>query len=198
MIPAITLSSCQHKFLYTPDTGKIYIGTCDQKTQLWSIDLQPPAQPINRQLKSSTPHTLYTNYAYTQHNLPKLVQYLHKAKLSRVPSTLFKAIKVGYFTMWSGLTPALVYEHRPKSIATAKCHMREASQGTRSPTKGKPPKAVSSIDAGEVDNKSPATPNPTSQEQRHEVFITPTEITGQLSTDQTGPFPIHPANDPNI
>ena len=66
-----------------------------------------------------------------------MVQYLHAACFSPVPSTWCKAIRRGYFATFPGLTEKLVQKHLPKSDATTKGHQNQSRKNVRS-TKPKP------------------------------------------------------------
>jgi hypothetical protein len=103
-----------------------------------------------------------------------LIIYLHRAAFSPVVSTWTKAIDAGFFTTWPGLTSDLVRKHLPKSLATAKGHLKQSPKNLRS-------------------TKLPALPpTPPPDEPRTRtnlVFLNVTEITGKVSTDQTGRFP---------
>ena len=54
-----------------------------------------------------------------------LIQYLHRAAFSPVPSTWIAAIDNGFFATLPGLTSDLVRKHILKSMATAKGHLRQ-------------------------------------------------------------------------
>ena len=107
-----------------------------------------------------------------------LVQYLHQCAFSPVVHTWTKAIDARYFATWPGLTSDLVRKHLPKLIATAKGHLKQDRQNIRS-TK------LSSSTAPLV-LPSQHTPRARS----HQVFVETVELTGKVSTDQTGRFPV--------
>ena len=75
---------------------------------------------------------VFTNSLYHMNTLPALVHFLHMACFIPVVDTWCKAIDTGYFTTWTGLTSNLVCKHLPKSIKTAKGHIRLSHQHVRS------------------------------------------------------------------
>ena len=54
-----------------------------------------------------------------------LVQYLYQCAFSPVVHTWTKAIDAGFFDTWPGLTSEMVRKHLPKSLATAKGHLKQ-------------------------------------------------------------------------
>ena len=147
-------------------------GKRDPSTGMYYIDLpQPP--PV-------TPPALnpFAFSTYEMNTKAELVQYLHRCAFSLVVSTWTKAIDVGYFATWPGLTSELVRKHLPKVLATAKGHLKQDRQNVRS-------------------TKTAITPSPIflpSQHeppvQYHQVFVKAAKLTGKVSTDQTCHFPI--------
>jgi hypothetical protein len=81
---------------------------------LWNLSLndQSPSTPASHEL------THAANNVYELQNKKDIVQYLHQACCSPVPSTWIKAIEAGHFITWPGLTADLVQTNLPKSIAT--------------------------------------------------------------------------------
>jgi hypothetical protein len=107
--------------------------------------------------------------------LQDLVVYLHRACFSPVTRTWTATIDAGYFATWPGLTSALVRKHLPKSIATAKGHLRQDRKNVRS-TKL---------------TTSPTTTQPTDTDQTtrtHCAFVKTVPISGTVYSDQTGRF----------
>ena len=107
-----------------------------------------------------------------------LVQYLHRFAFIPVVHTWTKAIDAGYFVTWPGLTSKLVRKHLPKLLATAKGHLKQDQNNICS-------------------TKLPITNAPLflpSQHaplvQSHQVFVETVELTGKVSTDKTGRFPV--------
>ena len=108
----------------------------------------------------------------------ELVQYLHRCAFSPVVHTWIKAIDAGCFATWTGLTSELVRKHLPKSLETVKVHLKQDRQNIRST---KP-----SITTAPLVLPSQHAPPARS----HQVFVETVELTGKVSTDQTGRFPV--------
>ena len=128
-----------------PDSSDhVHIGTRNRSKNLWTMNLQD-----NCSLKVN-----YTNNAYTHKILTNLVTYLHQAAFSPVPSTWIKAIDTGFYATWTGLASNLVQKHLPKSIPTAKVHMRKAKINIRStkPTPINLPSEQTNPDPAEMTN----------------------------------------------
>ena len=163
--------------------GYIYnIGTRNKQNGLWNIDLtatvpaSPPVFPISNSLPIA-------NNVHIMKTLSDLVQYLHQACFSPVLKTWTTAIDAGYFATWPGLTSALVRKHLPKSIATAKGHLRQDRKNVRStkpsviPTVNTPP-VMTTSDLLEESNV-----------RTHCAFVKTVELSGKVFSDQTGRFP---------
>jgi hypothetical protein len=106
-----------------------------------------------------------------------LVAFLHAACFSPATSTFLRAIKAGYFATWPGLTPELVTQHLPKSIASVKGHLDQQRKNVRS-TKPTPTKLSSEPSFERLDQRT------------NVVFANIFEPTGQIYTDLPGRFPI--------
>jgi hypothetical protein len=106
-----------------------------------------------------------------------LVAFLHAACFSPATSTFLRAIKAGYFATWPGLTPELVTQHLPKSIASVKGHLDQQRKNVRS-TKPTPAKLSSEASFERLDQRT------------NVVFANIFEPTGQIYTDLPGRFPI--------
>jgi hypothetical protein len=150
-------------------------GRRDPSTGLWHIPLRmSPTSP------TPTPSTnIPSPSANNVHELrtkQNIVQYLHQAASSPVPSTWIKAIDSGFFTTWPGLTSDdLVKKHLPKSLAAAKGHLRQERQGLQSTQPPPVPLAI---------------PDPEPNTRTHVVFMKPIEITGKIYSNQIGRFPL--------
>ena len=104
---------------------------------------------------SHTPLQAYavSNSMYHMNTLPGMVQFLHRALFRPVLDTWCNAINAGYLTTWPGLTYKLVRKHLPKSIYTAKVHLRLSRQHFRStsaqlPLAPPPPSHTPTYDEG--------------------------------------------------
>jgi hypothetical protein len=106
-----------------------------------------------------------------------LVAFLHAACLSPATSTFLGAIKAGYFATWPGLTPELVTQHLPKSIASIKGHLDQQRKNVCS-TKPTPTNLSSEPSLERLDQRT------------NVVFANIFEPTGQIHTGLPGRFPI--------
>jgi hypothetical protein len=120
--------------------------------------------------------------------LRDLVIFLHRACFSPVVDTWCKAIDNGNFATWTGLTSKLVRKHLPKSMATAKGHLRMSRKNVRStkppPSSPSPPPPEPLVPFMTSDFSQQVPPART-----NEVLFKMVELTGLLCTDQTGRFP---------
>ena len=113
----------------------------------------------------------------------ELIQFMHAACGHPVPSTWIQAIQSGNFATWPGLTADAVRKHLPKSTATVKGHLNQQRKNVRStqrPVSEPNPKPKSEIPILDSDLNV----------KTHQVFAAAIEITGQISTDLTGRFPV--------
>ena len=158
------------------------IGSRNKSDGLYYIKLTPDA--VTNPVRSPSPNSAAFN-VYTMQTKRDLVQYLHRAAFSPVISTWTAAIDAGHFSTWPGLTSQLVRKHLPASIATAKGHRRQDRQNVRS-TKPKPSPPLS--DPQHVMTK-PIFPSREPGIRANLVYCEALELTGKISTDQTGRFP---------
>jgi hypothetical protein len=139
-----------------------------------------PPHNIHNKPDSNIERTPVCYNAYQHHKIPELIQYLHAAAFSPVPSTWIAAIQRGFFQAWPGLSAAAVQKHLPKSEATTKGHLDQTRKNLRS-TKMT---ANSDLDEDQEPN------NP----QTHQIFATIENTdkiyTGKTHADQTGRFPV--------
>ena len=165
-------------------------GERDNRTGLWQLDLNPASPSKAPSPSTNTANSTYeinfVNSANSVYELVKqgdIVKYLHQACGSPVKSTWLKAIEAGYFTTWPGLTTDLVKKHLPKSLASAKGHLRQERQGLRSTQKTTQPSSVNST------TKPVMTTDKETTVRTNWVYMQPIEVTGQIYSDQTGRFP---------
>lgn len=104
----------------------------------------------------------------------KLATFFHQCCFSPVPATWIKAIQAGYFATWPGLTVDLNNKHLPKSMATAKGHLRQQYQHTQSTKPG---------------TNTSNTEQVAATARTHETYYDVFQSTGQVYTDRTGRFP---------
>ena len=83
-------------------------------------------QSVNQSPVSPIPlHSPFSNNVHALSTKSDIVKYLHQSAFIPVVSTWTAAITSGFFTTGPGLTSALVRKHLPKSLATAKGHLRQ-------------------------------------------------------------------------
>ena len=131
-------------------------------------------------------HTTYAHSAYNISTKSDLVRYLHHAAFSPVLSTWTKAIDAGYHTTWTGLTLYLVHKHLPKALATAQGHLCQQQRNFRS-TKIT---ATPSIDNNTPEMTTPSVPLTEPHVLTKMAFLKSIKVTRNISTDQTGRFPV--------
>ena len=120
--------------------GKLLLTGCrERNTGLYFLDFTTTHQMASSAHQTS--QSLATFPApdnFSAHSVHKmtaqkdLVQYLQHAAFPPVPSTWIAAIDNGFFATWPGLTADLVRKHLPKSMATAKGHLRQEQKNLRS------------------------------------------------------------------
>ena len=151
-------------------------GGRDPNTRMWTIDLHHLPQRTTQQ-----PHMQINSVC--QLSLKKdIIKYLHRAAGSPTTATWCAAIANGNYATWPGLTANDVRKYLPKSIATAKGHMRQIRKHTRSTKLPQSPETPS----------SPRAMTTTAQQgnvQHNMVTIQCMPVSGKLFTDQTCRFP---------
>jgi hypothetical protein len=103
--------------------GRIVMhGQRNHSTGLWKVPLDTNSTKQNESINS----------VYEISKVYDMIQYLHAAAGSLVPSTFVKAIKAGNFTTWPTLTPEHVNKYLKKSEATVKGHLNQTRKNVRS------------------------------------------------------------------
>ena len=147
-------------------------GQRDPITGLYYIYLPEPPPVTPQSL-----HPIACN-SYNMKTKEELVQYLHRCVFSSIMHTWNKAIDAGYFSTWPGLTSEMVRKYLPKLLATEKGHLKQDRQNILST---KP-----SITASPLVLPSHYSP----PSRSHQVFVATVKLTGKVSIDQTGHFPV--------
>jgi hypothetical protein len=83
-------------------------------------------------------------------------------------------------TTWPGLTAKAVRKHLPKSAATVMGHLNQQQQNVES----------TKLQVIKPNPKTDPIIDPDLNVQTHQIFADTIEITGQISTDLTGHFPV--------
>ncbi len=139
------------------------------KTGLWNVPLQAPEHQANSIMGTA--------------KVAEQVAFSHAALFSPSISTLEQALGNNYVRGFPGLTLHTLRKHTPNSVATAKGHLdntRANQQSTKTP--------IAQPEPEEVISPANATLEPRSNACF--VAIIKFEPTGQVHTDQTGPFPV--------
>jgi hypothetical protein len=96
-------------------------GYRDPESRLWRVNLK---QKMNTKIAQC-------NHAHDNNNQKDLISYLHAACFSPVKSTWIKEIKNGNFSSWPGLNEHSVEKYMSKSTSTAKGHLNQQRQNSR-------------------------------------------------------------------
>ena len=127
--------------------------------------------------------SILANNAFAMSTKPDLAMYYHRAAFCPVPSTFIKAINNGAFASWPGLTAELISKHLPKSLATAKGHLKLARKNVRS-TNSPPLPAPLQLTQQQADTPTlPASKTKT-------AFFKILEPKDLIASDLTGRFPV--------
>jgi hypothetical protein len=168
--------------------GEIILrGWRDPTTRLWRISLIPDngntIVPFDQTVTLPQPQA---NNIYECSNTQQLIQFYHATMGYPVISTWIKAIDLGYFRGWRGLTPDRVRRFIKPSAINKLGHMDQTKAGTRSTKSSRIPQPESPPppDSMEPPNQAPQ------NDKTNMVFLTIAEVNGQLFTDQTGRFPV--------
>jgi hypothetical protein len=195
--------------IITRNNKVIITGYRDPQTNLWRIPINPMAptptahpgelavrarlelayqnqhgRPAPRPFEFDEANQMpQANNAYQTSTNRELIQFLHAACGSPVPSTWIAAIDKGHFATWPGLTADLVRKHLPKTIATVKGQLNQHRKNVRS-TK---PKMAPMTDSPDLDTYQQQLE---SNIRIHHVYTSIINLIGQIATDLTGRFPV--------
>ena len=86
-------------------------------------------QPPPEHLSNRAPPTEAVHNVYELKKQPEIVRYLHAAAGFPTKATWLRAIKLGFYASWPGLSAKAVYKHFPESEETQKVHMRKTKSG---------------------------------------------------------------------
>ena len=171
---------------FLKDRRVLLTGRRDPNTGLYLL----PRPRVERALTISAP---YRRRSTDSHTLPNLMRYLHGCAGFPVTSSWVKAIRLGYFMGWPGLTASRVRRYLPKSEETALGHIKLNQQGTRTTSKGeeKSEESPPSTSKGERVRRTREVSQDMGRRRKVMVGILPTtDLTGVIGTDQTGRFPV--------
>jgi hypothetical protein len=152
---------------------------------MWLVDLEPSGAPTVLPDQHPT-YQHCAHSAYEQKTKVGLIDFLHRACFSPPISIWVQAIETNFFATWPGLSAEAVQKFLPKSLATAKGHLKASPKNLRSTSKVPP--LIDTIDVHTVMTTPPSTLEPTVR--THLVYAKVVTITGQIYSDQTGRFPV--------
>jgi len=164
----------------TKNNKTIMKGNRSKTTNLWTLPLSSRNSSANN-VADSTPDDDFVevtlnsaNSAYHQRTKDELVEFLHATSGYPVISTWSKAIKKNNFATWPGLTYELA-QKLDQTIPTIKGHLHNNKKNIRSTKK--------SEDLDDLVGTEP-------EEKTNLVYFAVADITGEISTDLTGRFPV--------
>ena len=163
----------------THQSAPTVVGTRTQPSGMYLVNLRN----LSSASPSCTPTAPHINSVYSMHTKVDLVTYLHLCAWSPVVDTWCNAIDRGSFTTWPGLSSPLVRKHLPKSLPTAKGHLKLTRKNLRSTQPTADP-----VTPPTIMTTAPALPEP--QLRTNLVVVKTIELTGKIATDQTGRFPV--------
>ena len=175
-------------------------------------DAKRPAIALSTPPRAFAPATTHANSLYECSNTNQLINFYYACFNYPTVSSLTKAIDRGYMKGWQGLTSQQVKHHIIVSPKSKMGHMDQTRQGVRSTqdTAGLVDSSILNEDAsalmeeGQVTLKNPPpvlthlhhnghmeyTPQEPHNARTHFVFCQVHTISGIISSDQTGRFPI--------
>jgi hypothetical protein len=108
------------------------------------------------------------------------VAFYHATLFSPVMSTWVADVAAGHFATWPDLSVAQITKHFPVSVPMHLGHMDQARANTQS---------TKPISKPELDTNTDYTPTP-APDRTHALFADLHHVTGRVSSDQTGRFPL--------
>jgi hypothetical protein len=152
----------------------------------YKVAIPPQDTPT---IELPTPPTAHAYSLYKCSTTHKLMHFYYACLNYPVVSTLIKAINAGYLRGWPGLTSDRVHRHINVSVKSKQGHMNQVPQGLQSmqPTSATVPIALPS---NQVDSNMDNAPQVPANICTHHVFMTVHLITGCVSSDNTGHFPV--------
>ena len=167
--------------ILTHPTAPTIIGSRDGPSKMYFVDLNHMTVPPSQPHAPTSPVTI--NNVHDMRTKVDLATWLHLCAYSPVLHTWTTAIDRSFYTTWPGLTSTLVRKHLPKSIPTAKGHLKLVRKNVRS-TK---PKTYTTFPSTVMTNNEPPQAQPF---RTNLVNLKCVEISGNIATDQTGRFPV--------
>jgi hypothetical protein len=178
-------------------------GWPDPKNKLWRIKIMderwttnlhvpiPGGDPKPPTIALTTPPTAWANSLYECSTTHKLTHFYYACLNFPVVSTLILALIAGYLKGFPGLTADRVRRHIDVSDGSKRGHMDQVRQGIQS-TKLAAATSPIVLQANLVDTNMDAAPQEPTNECTHHVFMTVRKVTGSVSSNQSGCFPVTP------
>jgi hypothetical protein len=143
----------------------------------------------NPTIELTTPPTAHAYSLYKCSTMHKLTHFYYTFLNYPVVSTLIKAINAGYLRGWPGLTADRIRQHINVSVESKQRQMNQVCQGLRST---QPTSAITPIvlPSNQVNSNTDNVPQEPAKIRIHHVFILVHVITGRVSSDNTGCFPV--------
>lgn len=164
----------------THDDLTVLTGNRNPETRLWTVPITVNTSP--------TPATALAVNHLTK--TAELVAWAHAALFSPSLSTLRAAVARNFLPDFPGLNAASLRQHPPPSVATIKGHLDQVRQNIRPTTAPLLPLPLIPLDPvpALADTEDLAPPQ---EPTTHHCFaaVMPTQVQGQIYTDQTGRFP---------
>jgi hypothetical protein len=163
------------------DDDLILQGTRDPATGMWTADIshQPETPNVIQHVAMS---------AIAAETMGERIAFLHACAGSPALSTFKQAIAAGYYTTWPELTTARIDKYLITPAATIKGHLDQQRKNIKSTKpKAKPKSTTPYVFPGPPETEQEQQPS-VPEERCNHVFLTCTEITGQIYSDQPGQF----------
>ena len=167
-------------------------------TGLWHLSMVqpslPPALPSPPTVAPTiSPPLLHQSYAAMHSATPsELVAFAHATLFPPALSTLKQALDRGYLPNFVGLTAKALTKHPPHSVAMIKGHLDQARKNQRSTKQTKPKSLVPpppDLVLPTLDDIFPASdPDNARTHTCYAAVVDPSEVSGQIHSDQTGKF----------
>ena len=173
----------------TYNNTTVLTGQRSPYTNLWHVNLS--ANQTEPTFHNTDDVPLYINNVIIPNASTKTrIAFYHACCFSPSLSTWIKAIDAGHFATFPGLTSADVRRYPPSSTAMHKGHLDQTRQNQRS-TKPTTNDQVSITAPTSTDDEidhdyEPINPEP--HRRSHQIFAVCADITGRISSDQTGRF----------
>jgi hypothetical protein len=155
-------------------------GERDAATGLWTANLG--STPVF----TATQHIAMS--AIAAKTIGERIAFLHACTGAPVLSTFRHVVKAGYYTTWPELTASQIDRYLVEPGATIKGHLNQQRKNTQSPKPKAKPKSNKPFKFPGT-AESTAEQQPVALEERcNHIFLTCTEMTGQIYSDQPGQF----------